>query len=59
MRIYPVYPMVKELLDEYKQRTLSDMYHKSGTALTVSLECNKRTLRDGLRIAKTLGYPYK
>jgi hypothetical protein len=48
--------MIIELLEEYKQCTLSDMHHKSGIELAVSLEYNKRTLRDGLKTAKRLGY---
>lgn len=59
MRVYPIHPMIIELLDEYKQCTLSDMHHKSGIELAVSLEYNKRTLRDGLRTVKRLGYSYK
>lgn len=59
MRVYPIHPMIIELLEEYKQCTLSDMHHKNGAALVASLEYNKRTLRDGLRTAKRLGYSYK
>lgn len=59
MRVYPVHSMIIELLEEYKQCTLSDIRHKSGIELAVSLEYNKRTLRDGLRTAKRLGYSYK
>lgn len=59
MRIYPIHPMIKDLLEEYKQCTLSDRCHYSGVALAASLEYNKRVLRDGLRTAKRLGYSYK
>lgn len=59
MRVYPVHPMIIELLEEYRQCTLSDMHHKSGDALAASIEANKRVLRDGLRTAKRLGYSYK
>lgn len=59
MRLYPIHPMIKDLLEEYKQCTLSDIYHKSGVSLAASIEANKRVLRDGLRTAKRLGYSYK
>lgn len=59
MRLYPIHPMIKDLLEEYKQCTLSDIHHKSGADLVASLEYNKRVLRDGLRTAKRLGYSHK
>lgn len=59
MRLYPIHPMIKDLLEEYKQCTLSDIQHYSGASLAASLEYNKRVLRDGLRAAKRLGYSYK
>ena len=59
MRLYPVYPMVKELLDRYRVVTVSDCRHKRGDELIASLAVNKKELWAGLRVAKSLGYPYK